>query len=279
MAIKLLSLLFGSVVGTTVPLIDLGAYSRNLNYKIDTAGAILGEARQFALAESTEACIVDDLANRMHWILSTAWTSPIVFASELNVCSTTDQESVISKLKEIVIMESLMSLSNYRSLLTVHGGGFALHSQLQMHTQYLDGRTKLYLRFLGWLRNLRDDFAPACESVEIDEGLVRPLTARFVDMIIPIEHLSSTREVPTMLAIRERVRLFVEDSDSSAATIGHALRRAYATMIDRHNRWKREYLVVVQKREEPMRTQHTIVEQQISMVDSLTTHINSLLTK
>jgi hypothetical protein len=142
-----------------------------------------------------------------------------------------------------------------------------------MHTQYLDGRTKLYLRFLGWLRNLRDELAPARESVEIDEGLVRPLTAQFVDLITPIEHLSSTRDVPTMLAIRE-------ESDSSAATIGHALRRAYATMIDRHNRWKREYLVGVQNWEETMRNdQHAIVEQQISMVDSLTTHINSLLTK
>jgi hypothetical protein len=116
MAIKLLSLLFGSVVGTAVPLIDLDAYSRNLNYKIDPADAILGEAKTFAIAESTEACIVDDIANRMHCILSSAWITPIVFASKLNVCSTTDQESVISKLKEIVIMESLMSLSNYRSL-------------------------------------------------------------------------------------------------------------------------------------------------------------------
>jgi hypothetical protein len=285
---RILSALLGSVAATGFSELDLVAFSRKFNHNIDNADAILMEAGTVAVAESTEACNIERLAQRLYLVIRTAWTAPFVLAPELGVCSSEDQKRIISTLKDMFVSESLTTLSNYRPLLSAYHAQlqretqafeFHLRSALHAHALHLDRRTKLHLRFLGWLRNLREGYAPACEDRKPRVDIVSPLTTRILDMVVPIENLVVLGDLPVVLAIRDRVRRMIRETDARAATIGRALRQAYGIMIERHNRWKQDYLVNIHSSHAEMRVAHPSsvaymrIGQQLKVVDDLISQI------
>jgi hypothetical protein len=284
MALRLLTLMVGSVAGAAVvvPPLDLPALIDRMYHHLDVADAILADVGTEVTTESS-CGNVQDFAQRL--FVRIGWVDVARISSELSECSAPDRHSVIQYVKRTIISETIMVLTNHRALLVSQQRECARISHEASYEEQVrvtNRRSEETVQMLGWLRDLRNEYADACANVPPIENRVRCLRDRILLDVIPIEQ-STSDALGLMLQTRSRTRAFVQRNHSDKATMGHALRRVYAIMRERNDSHTRAALHhireshIVRTAQLPSKDQYVQILRDIASLDNLIRRIEAIM--
>jgi hypothetical protein len=281
---RLIAITLGTLAGAAVPLFDLVAFTDGYNWRLDMAHSILLEAsKEEVVTDSGEPCAVNELAQRILTSISVGLADIPSLAAAISVCNQVDRNSVIDHVKQSISSQSIVALERYRSFLELgrqnqQANLNAIGSLYAAGTRDIESRSRLLVRFIGWFRILRDQYANGCASTRPVDNLVRPLTHQLVAMLLPLENMNSPTDEHGMLQIRSQTRAFVSGlNHEDKATIGHALRRAYAIVLDRNTDWKEDAKRALTVAHQSLVTEHPYfrIVKEIGAVNDLIGQIHS----